>query len=108
MPVIVTECSSTPEVCSGQSLVPPYQGRQGLYRMHDSARSVEAVLVNEELFTQTLNSLYSNIDVRNKFGEIAKMHSKQFDFDSSVMPLWLDLFKNIDPNVILTREVLGI
>jgi len=109
MPIIITKYSSTPEVVGNAGiLVPSYRGQKGRFRWHNSVRSVEGAVVNEKLFTEGLYRLYDNKEERVKLGLLGKEHSKQFDYDKVIVPRWLSLFKQINPDLILAKELLEI
>jgi len=108
MPVIITDYSACSEVCEkGSILVPTYEGRAGRYRLHDKVKQVEMGIVNEEKFVEAMLRLYDNPEERKELGMRAREWSKTFDYDSQIVPAWIDVLNNIDPNVIFASEVLS-
>ena len=109
IPVIITKYSACPEVVGDAGvLVRSYYGQKGRFRWHDNVRTVEGALVNEKLFTEALYRMYDNKEERLKLGLLGKQHSKQFDYDRAVIPRWLNLFKQINPDILLMKELLQI
>ena len=107
MPVIVTKYSACPEVVGNAGvLVPCYRGRAGRFRWHDSCRSVEGGIVNEGLFTKALNTMYTNKEYRTNLGKLGRLHSKMFDYDEVIIPMWNSLLSQINPDILMMRETL--
>ena len=107
MPVVATKYSAVPEVVGNAGvLVPCYRGRAGRFRWHDSCRSVEGGIVNERLFTKALNTMYDNKEYRTNLGKLGRVHSKMFDYDEVIVPQWQSLFSQINPDILMMKEVL--
>jgi len=106
MPVIATKYSAMPEVVGDAGiLVPTYRGRAGRFRWHDNIRRVEGGIVNERLFTEALNRMYSNTEEREKLSLIAREHAQLFDYEKHVIPRWLSLLDRINPDLLLARDL---
>jgi hypothetical protein len=106
-PVIATAYSAIPEVVGeGGILVPPYEGEAGRYAIHDQARSVDGAAVNQEKFVEAMLYLYENPKERRELGFLGREHAKEFDYDTRIVPAWLDILSTINPDEILFREVL--
>ena len=107
VPVIITDYSACPEVCEkGSILVPTYEGRAGRYRPHDKIGAVDRGIVNEEKFVEAMFRLYDNPDERKELGNQGREWAKTFDYDTEIIPAWLDILSRINPDVILAEEVL--
>lgn len=107
IPVIVTDYSACPEVCEkGSILVPLYEGPAGYYRIHDRLRRVDGGVVNQEKFTEAMLRLYDNPDEREELGIQGREWAKNFDYDTQVLPAWLNVLGRINPDVILAEDVL--
>lgn len=107
MPVIITDYSACSEVCSnGSILVPTYSGQMGRFRWHDTVRIVEGGIVNEEKFTEAMLRLYDNPSERKELGIRARQWARNFDYDTQILPAWLDVLDRINPDTILAQEVL--
>jgi glycosyltransferase involved in cell wall biosynthesis len=102
LPVIYTDYSAMPEVIGNAGISVPITGT---FRWHDNVRSVEGGLVDETLFTQALYRLYDNKEERKKLGDIGVKRVKMFDYDKVVNPQWLSLFSQINPDVIMAKEM---
>jgi len=107
MPVIVTDYSACSEVCKkGSILVPTYEGRTGRYRLPDRTRSVEAGVVNEEKFTEAIVYLYNHKKERVKLGKEARKWAREFDYDTIIIPRWVNLFRSVSPEKVMMAELL--
>lgn len=103
MPVIITDYSACSEVCKYGSILVPITGT---FRMDDGRRSVEGGLVDEEKFTQAIESLYYNDKKRRELGVIAREWSRNFDYDTRIIPQWVNLLSQINPDAIMVKELL--
>lgn len=109
IPVIVTDYAANSEVCQkGSILVPCYEGRAGRFRMDDRRRSVEAGVVNEEKFVDAMEYLYEDENERRRLGREARRWSKNFDYDTAIVPQWVDLLENLDTDLIAAKELLNL
>jgi glycosyltransferase involved in cell wall biosynthesis len=109
MPVIVTDYSACSEVCEkGSILIPPYPGHAGRFRWHDELRKVEGAIVDQEKFVEAMLRLYDNPAERKELGAIGRIWAKNFDYDTQVVPDWLDVLDRINPDTILAEEILRI
>jgi glycosyltransferase involved in cell wall biosynthesis len=107
MPVIITDYSACSEVCEhGSILVPPYVGHAGRFRWHDETKKVDGAIVDQEKFVEAMLRLYDNPDERLELGVRGREWAKQFDYDTQTLPAWLDILGRINPDLILTEEVL--
>jgi len=107
IPVIAPDYSAIPEVCEeGAILVPLYDGPAGYYRPHDNLRMVNAGIVNQERFVEAMLRLYDNPDERKELGIRGREWAKNFDYDTQILPAWLDILSRVNPDVILAEEVL--
>ena len=107
MPVIITDYSACSEVCQhGSILVPTYPGHAGRFRWHDSTRTTNGGIVDQEKFVEAMLRLYDNPDERLELGLRAREWAKQFDYDTQTLPAWLDMLGRINPDLILAEEVL--
>jgi len=105
IPVIITDYSACSEVCKKGSILVPITGT---YRGHDRVRAVEAGLVDEEKFTEAMLYLYNNSEERKKLGEQAREWAREFDYDTKIIPQWVNLFNSISPETIMRKELLGL
>jgi len=62
--------------------------------------------VNEEKFVEAMFRLYDNPDERKELGNQGREWAKTFDYDTEIIPAWLDILSRINPDVILAEEVL--
>jgi len=107
-PVIATKCSAIPEVIGkGGILVPTYEGEAGRYSVYDSARSVDGAVVNMEKFVDAMLELYQNPVERKNLGYVAREQARKFDYDAEIIPAWLKILSQINPDEILVKEVLN-
>jgi len=107
IPVIITDYSACSEVCAkGSILVPCYEGRAGRFRWHDKVRGVEGGIVNEEKFTEAMLYLYNHPEERAKLGKQARLWAREFDYDTKIIPLWINLFKQVSPERVMMKELL--
>jgi len=107
MPVVITDYSACPEVCAkGSILVPTYTGQMGRFRFPDTLQGTERGIVNEEKFTEAMLQLYSNPNERKELGRIAREWAKEFNYDDKIVPKWIKLLDSINPDEILTKELL--
>jgi len=105
-PVIGTDYAATPEICEkGSILVPTYEGQAGRFRPHDMIGRVERGIVDEEKFVEAMLRLYDNPEERAEMGIQGREWMKGFDYDTQIMPGWLDIFSRINPDVMLMDEV---
>lgn len=108
IPVIAPHYSALPEVCAkGSILVPLYEGEAGRYRVQDHIRMVEGGVVNQEKFVEAMLRLYDNPREREEMGIQGREWAKNFDYDTQIVPGWIDILERINPDVILAEEVLG-
>lgn len=109
IPVVATKYSAIPEVVGDAGiLIPCYRGQAGRFRWHSNIRHVEGGIVNERKFAEALNRMYDHKDERVKLGLLARERAKMFDYEKHVVPRWLSLLEQINPDLILSRELLGI
>jgi len=107
MPVIATDYSAIPEVCEkGSVLVPTYEGPAGRYRAQDQTRMVDCGIVNQEKFVEAMTRLYDNPDEAKELGIQGRLWAKNFDYDTMIIPGWLNILGRINPDLILAEEVL--
>lgn len=107
MPVIAPAFSALPEVCEkGALLIPPYDGSAGLYRLHDKVRSVYGCVVNQEKFVESMIRLYDHPEEREELGAQGREWAKSFDYDTQIIPGWVDILDRINPDTIYAQEVL--
>lgn len=107
MPVIITDYSACSEVCErGSILVPTYPGPAGRYRFHDRVKQVEMGIVDEEKFVEAMIRLYDNPDERKELGIQAREWSQTFDYDTQIIPAWMDILNRINPDVVVAEELL--
>lgn len=108
MPVIITDYAASTEVCEkGSILVPTYDGSAGRYRPHDRIGSVDRAIVNEEKFVEAMLRLYDNPEEATELGIQGRVWAKEFDYDTEIIPAWLDVLGRINPDVLLAAEVLN-
>jgi len=106
MPVIITNYSACPEVCvKGSILIPCYEGQAGKYRHDDRRRSVAGGIVNEEKFTEAMLYLYNNPKERESLGKVGRKWAKEFDYDTKIIPQWIELFESINLEEIMLAEL---
>jgi len=106
MPVIITDYAASSEVHQkGSILVPCYEGRHGRFRHQDKIRGVEAGIVNEEKFTEAMLYLYNNKEERLMLGKEARRWAREFDYDTKIIPQWINLFNSITPEDIMLKEM---
>ena len=106
MPVIITDYAASSEVHQkGSILVPCYEGRHGRFRHQDKVRGVEAGIVNEEKFTEAMLYLYNNKEERLMLGKEARRWAREFDYDTKIIPQWINLFNSITPEDIMLKEM---
>jgi glycosyltransferase involved in cell wall biosynthesis len=109
IPVVITDYAASSEVHrKGSILVPCYEGRAGRFRLDDRRRSVEAGIVNEELFTQALDKLYKDKQFRQNLGLEALRWSRKFDFQKQIIPKWQQLLGGLNTDLIAAKELLNI
>lgn len=107
--VIITDYSACSEVCKrGSILVPTIKMGFSKYgfRWHDRVRVVEGGIVNEEKFVEAMLYLYNNEEERKKLGKQAREWAREFDYDTKVIPAWVELLNKINPDLILQRQLL--
>lgn len=106
-PVVVPNYSAMPEVCErGAILVPLYEGPAGYYRMQDKLRLSPGGVVNQAKFTEALQYLYDHPEEREELGAQGREWAKNFDYDTQVIPGWTDILNRLNPDVILSQEML--
>lgn len=106
-PVIATNCSAITEVVGkGGILVPTYNGGAGRCSVHDGARSVEGFAIDQEKFIEAMLYLYQNPKERIELGHLGREHAREFDYDTKIIPAWLKVLAQINPDEILVRETL--
>jgi glycosyltransferase involved in cell wall biosynthesis len=107
IPVIAPNYSAIPEVCEkGSILVPLYDGPAGYYRVQDAIRSVYGGIVNQEKFVDAMTYLYHNKEEREELGAVGREWAKHFDYDTQIIPSWMDVLTGVNPDVIYARELL--
>ena len=107
-PVIAPNYSAIPEVCErGSILVPLYDGPAGFYRAQDKIRMVNGGIVNQEKLSEAMLRLYDHPEERDEMGAQGREWSKNFDYDTQVIPGWLDILGRLNPDVIYSREILS-
>jgi len=107
MPAVITDYSACSEVCEkGSILVPTYEGDVGRFRYHDKIKKVQMGLVNQEKFVEALLRLYDNPEERKELGAQAREWAKTFDYDTQIIPGWLDILSRINPDVMLAEMIL--
>ena len=106
-PVIITDYSACSEVCKkGSILVPTYEGQAGRFRWHDKVRGVEGGIVNEDKFAHAMLQLYNHPEERVNLGKQARLWAREFDYDTKIIPLWINLFKQVSPEKLMMKELL--
>lgn len=109
MAVAITDYSACSEVHrKGSILVPCYEGRAGRYRCDDRRRSVEGGIVNEEKFVEAMEYLYEDENERRRLQKEARRWSKEFDYDTVILPQWKRLLGPLDVDVLAIKELLQI
>ncbi|GAJ01590.1 unnamed protein product [marine sediment metagenome] len=102
MPVIITDYSACSEVCAkGSRLIPI----TGTYRMDDRRRSVDGGLIDEEKLTEAIVDLYNNPKEREALGAEGRRWAKEFDYDTKIIPQWIELFESINLEKIMMGEL---
>lgn len=109
-PVITGNYTAMAEVLKkGAILVDPYEGRQGKFRWHDRSRAVEGYLINEEKFTEAILRLYDNPKERVELGLQGREYVvKNFDYDTSIFPSWMDVLEKVSPDQLFIKNVLKV
>ena len=103
MPIVITDYSACSEVHRKGSILIPITGT---FRMDDRRRSVEGGLVDEKKFTEAIEDLYYNKQKRIELGEEARVWSRNFDYDTMIVPRWINLLNSINPDELMVRELL--
>lgn len=103
MPVAITAYSACPEMCKKGSILVPIKGT---YRMDDRRRGVEGGLVDEEKFTEAIIRLYENKEERGELGSQGREWAREFDYDTKIVPQWINLFNQVTPEKIMIKELL--
>jgi glycosyltransferase involved in cell wall biosynthesis len=103
MPVIIPSYSACPEVCAKGSILVPIIGT---YRMDDRRRSVGAGIVDEEKFTAAIEELYYNEKKLKELSLEAREWSRKYDYDTRIVPQWVNLLESINPDAIMMKELL--
>jgi len=105
MPVITTATSALNEVCEkGAMLVPIHDDIK--FRWPDRHRSVYGDIVREDKFTEAMLRLYDNPEERAEIGAQGREWSRNFDYDTQIIPGWKSILEQIDPYTIMTEETL--
>jgi len=108
IPIICPYYSSLPEVCEkGALLIPLYDGPAGHYRVQDAVRSVYGGIVNQEKFVEAMARLYDHPDEREELGAQGREWAKDFDYDTQIIPGWMNILGSVNPDVIYAQELLG-
>jgi glycosyltransferase involved in cell wall biosynthesis len=104
MPVIITDYSACSEVCEkGSILIPTI----GTYRPRDSVKVVDLAIIDEDKMAEAIVYLYNHPEEREEMGHVAREWAKEFDYGSKILPAWYDIFGRINPDAILTAQLLG-
>lgn len=106
MTTIFPDYAALSEVCDKGSIkVPLYEGSAGKYRGRDSERKVYAGIVNQEKMVEAMTRMYDHKDEREELGLQGRMWAKNFDYDTQIIPAWMDLLGRINPDVIMAEEI---
>ena len=106
IPPIITDYAASSEVHQkGSILVPCYEGRQGRFRHQDRMRGVQAGIVNEEKFVEAMLYLYNNPEERMALGREGRRWAREFDYDTKIIPQWINLFNSISPEDVMLKEM---
>ena len=105
MPVVIPNYSACPEVCRRGSILVPITGT---YRMDDRRRSVEGGIVDEEEFTKAITDLYYNKQMREELSREARQWAQNFDYDTIIIPNWINLLESINWDSITLKELLHV
>lgn len=104
MPVIITDYAASSEIHKKGSILIPITGT---YRMQDRMRSVHAGLIDEHKMAEAIEELYYNNKKRMELGIEAREWARNFDYDTQIVPQWVNLLLNeINPDEIMLRELL--
>jgi len=67
---------------------------------------VDCGIVNQEKFVEAMTRLYDNPDEAKELGIQGRLWAKNFDYDTMIIPGWLNILGRINPDLILAEEVL--
>jgi glycosyltransferase involved in cell wall biosynthesis len=106
IPIIAPDYAALTEVCKkGADLIPLYEGRAGKYRIHDHIRQVDAGVVNQDKFVESMVRMYDNKSERTELGFQGQEYAKNFDYDTVIVPQWDSVFERFNPDTIMASQV---
>jgi len=100
---IITDYSACSEVHQKGSILIPITGT---FRMDDGRRGVEAGLVDEKKFAEAIEDMYYNTQKRKELSDEAILWSREFDYDTKIVPQWINLLESINPDELMMKELL--